>query len=61
MRPVLRKWRIFERNDFTAQGEQRREHLAAYLENLERQVIRFEEQRDRRFARDALKAEVEAV
>ncbi|BBX22647.1 putative acyl-[acyl-carrier protein] desaturase [Mycolicibacter terrae] len=61
VRPVLRKWRIFERNDFTAQGEQRREHLAAYLENLERQVIRFEEQRDRRFARDALKAEVEAV
>ncbi|MEB3030660.1 acyl-ACP desaturase [[Mycobacterium] nativiensis] len=60
VRPTLRKWRIFERDDFSSCGEQRREKLAAYLENLERQVIRFEEQRDRRFARAALRKEEEA-
>ncbi|MGV0627272.1 acyl-ACP desaturase [Mycolicibacter minnesotensis] len=60
VRPVLRKWRIFEREDFTSRGEQRREELAAYLESLERQVIRFEEQRDRRRARDELKRETPA-
>ncbi|WP_067969612.1 acyl-ACP desaturase [Mycolicibacter icosiumassiliensis] len=53
VRPNLRKWRIFERDDFTSRGEQRREQLATYLESLERHVIRFEEQRDRRLARDA--------
>lgn len=52
VRPNLRKWRIFERDDFTPRGEQRREKLATYLESLERHVIRFEEQRDRRLARD---------
>ena len=32
--PTLRKWRIFERADFTSAGEQRREALAAYLTKL---------------------------
>lgn len=59
--PTLRKWRIFERDDFSSRGEQRREELAAYLENLERQVIRFEEQRDRRLARDELKKGMQPV
>lgn len=52
VRPTLRKWRIFERDDFTSGGEQRREQLAVYLESLERQVVKFEEQRDRRLARE---------
>ena len=59
--PNLRLWRIFERDDFTARGEQRREKLAAFLEDLQRQVIKFEEQRDRIFARQARKLEVQAV
>jgi acyl-[acyl-carrier-protein] desaturase len=54
--PTLRKWRIFERTDFTAAGEQRREQLAAYLTKLEGQVHKFEEQRDRLLAREAAKA-----
>lgn len=54
VKPTLRKWRIFEREDFTSRGEQRREQLADYLTALERQVIKFEEQRDRRFAREEL-------
>lgn len=59
--PTLRKWRIFERGDFTCLGEQRREELAGYLESLERQVIRFEEQRERRIARDERKRDVQAI
>jgi acyl-[acyl-carrier-protein] desaturase len=51
--PTLRKWRIFERTDFTAFGERRREQLAAYLAKLEGQVLKFEEQRDRLLARAA--------
>ncbi|BBX37833.1 acyl-[acyl-carrier protein] desaturase [Mycolicibacterium mageritense DSM 44476 = CIP 104973] len=58
--PSVRKWRIFERNDVSAVGEKRREQLAAYLEDLEKQVIKFEEQRDRMLAREAAKAEREA-
>jgi acyl-[acyl-carrier-protein] desaturase len=50
--PVLRKWQIFERTDFTPAGEQRREQLAEYLEQLGNQVIKFEEQRDRMLARE---------
>ncbi|WP_407939337.1 acyl-ACP desaturase [Nocardia terrae] len=54
--PVLRKWNIFERTDFTARGEQLREHLAAFLEKLGKDVVRFEEQRARALARDAARA-----
>jgi acyl-[acyl-carrier-protein] desaturase len=50
--PVLRKWQIFERTDFTAAGEERRERLASYLERLGSQVLKFEEQRDRMLARE---------
>lgn len=53
--PTLRKWRIFERNDFTAAGEQRRDQLAAYLTKLDAEVSKFEEQRDRLLAREAQK------
>ncbi|MCF8608543.1 acyl-ACP desaturase, partial [Gordonia sp. HY442] len=39
--PIMRKWKIFERNDFTARGEQAREELAAYLEKTEVDAKRF--------------------
>ncbi|MFE2994633.1 acyl-ACP desaturase [Nocardia sp. NPDC059246] len=51
--PVLRKWNIFERTDFTARGERIRDSLATYLDKLGKDVVRFEEQRDRALARDA--------
>jgi acyl-[acyl-carrier-protein] desaturase len=51
--PPLRQWKIFDRTDFTARGEQRREELAVYLEKMEQQAVRFEEQRDRLLAREA--------
>ncbi|WP_405498465.1 acyl-ACP desaturase [Nocardia sp. NBC_00511] len=55
--PVLRKWNIFERTDFDAHGEQTRDSLATYLDQLAKDVIRFEEQRDRSLARDAARRE----
>ena len=58
--PVLRKWSVFERNDFTGRGENKREELAAFLEDLERQATKFEEMRDRSLARERAKAEAHA-
>ncbi|WP_194816840.1 acyl-ACP desaturase [Nocardia sp. XZ_19_385] len=55
--PVLKIWNIFDRTDFTARGEQAREELLAYLAKLQKDVIRFEEQRDRLLAREAARAE----
>jgi len=51
--PTLRKWRIFERDDFSSVGEQRREQLAVYLAKFEGQVVKFEEQRERLLARSS--------
>jgi acyl-[acyl-carrier-protein] desaturase len=52
--PILRKWRVFERTDFGAEGEQAREELAALMSNMDVQANRFEEKRD------ALKARIDA-
>ncbi|WP_431972329.1 acyl-ACP desaturase [Nocardia sp. bgisy134] len=51
--PILRIWNVFHRTDFTARGERSREELAEYIEKLGRDVIRFEEQRERILAREA--------
>ncbi|MGI9136053.1 MAG: acyl-ACP desaturase [Candidatus Nanopelagicales bacterium] len=55
--PVLRKWRVFEREDFGAEGLRARDELAVLLEELEAGAVRFEERRDalkaRLAARDA--------
>ncbi|MFI6866863.1 acyl-ACP desaturase [Nocardia sp. NPDC050406] len=53
VQPVLRKWNIFERNDFGPRGERIREELGAFLEKMGKDVVRFEEQRDRALAREA--------
>ena len=55
--PVLRKWRVFERENFGPEGERARDELAVLLEELEVSAARFEERRDalkaRLAARDA--------
>ncbi|WP_067712599.1 acyl-ACP desaturase [Nocardia yamanashiensis] len=54
LEPVLRHWDVFGRTDFGPRGEQARDRLAVYLEQLRSvQIPRFEEQRDRSLARDA--------
>ncbi|MGW0043505.1 acyl-ACP desaturase [Rhodococcus sp. NPDC003348] len=57
--PVLRKWKIFERTDFTGVGEAAREQLSTFLDDLGVQASKFEEQRDRALAREARKREME--
>ncbi|ATL65929.1 acyl-ACP desaturase [Nocardia terpenica] len=54
--PVLENWNIFDRNDFGPRGEQAREELGRFLEKMERDVVKFEEQRDRMLAREAARA-----
>ena len=49
--PVLRHWRVFDRNDLSAAGEQAREELAAFLADLERRARRFVERREAAAAR----------
>jgi acyl-[acyl-carrier-protein] desaturase len=44
--PVLRKWRVFDRDDFGPDGEQARDELAALIADMDVQVSRFEERRD---------------
>ncbi|TQM31033.1 acyl-ACP desaturase [Nocardia bhagyanarayanae] len=45
--PVLRKWNIFDRTGFGPPGEQCRDELGAFVEQLDRDAARFEERRDR--------------
>ncbi len=51
--PVLRKWNIFDRNDFGPEGEKTRDDLAAFLSDLSGKVDRFERSRERALIRDA--------
>ncbi|MFD8248033.1 acyl-ACP desaturase [Nocardia sp. NPDC059691] len=54
LQPVIRQWNILDRDDFGPRGEQARERLAAFLDDLtEVRIPRFEEQRDRALAREA--------
>ena len=55
--PVLRKWRIFERDDFTAEGERNRDELAAFIEKMELEAAKFDESKARYLEREARKAE----
>jgi acyl-[acyl-carrier-protein] desaturase len=52
--PVLRKWRVFEREDLGAQGEASREELAGIMATMETSANRFEDRRD------ALRARLES-
>jgi acyl-[acyl-carrier-protein] desaturase len=54
--PILRFWRVFERDDLTATGEKARDELAEFLAGLDAQATRFVEQRDRKRARAAARA-----
>ncbi|WP_153504440.1 acyl-ACP desaturase [Cumulibacter manganitolerans] len=55
--PVLRKWRVFQRTDLGPEGERAREALAAFMQDLDEQASRFEEQRERAFERARAKTD----
>ncbi|MET0454803.1 MAG: acyl-ACP desaturase, partial [Mycobacterium sp.] len=55
--PVLRYWRIFERDDFTGAGLQLRDDLAVFLAHMEAESSKFEDSKVRYLERGAAKAE----
>jgi acyl-[acyl-carrier-protein] desaturase len=44
--PVLRFWKVFEITGLDAEGEAARTELADFMEELDKQAVRFEEKRD---------------
>jgi len=55
--PVLKKWRIFEREDFTGEAASMRDDLALLVEELTEACDKFEESKRRRLEREARKVE----
>ena len=55
--PVLKKWRIFEREDFTGEAARMRDDLGKLVEEPEEASQKFEESKQRRLEREARKAE----
>jgi acyl-[acyl-carrier-protein] desaturase len=51
--PVLRFWRVFDRDGFGPAGERAREELAAFIADLDARATRFVEQRERARTRAA--------
>ena len=59
--PILKKWRIFERGDFTGEGARMRDELGTFIEDLEVTCVKFEEAKARKLDRDAKLAEKRAA
>jgi acyl-[acyl-carrier-protein] desaturase len=57
VKPVLKKWRIFEREDFTGEAAAMRDDLALLVEEIEEACDKFEESKRRRLEREARRAE----
>jgi acyl-[acyl-carrier-protein] desaturase len=55
--PVLKKWRIFEREDFTGEAAAMRDDLGLLVEELEETCVKFEIAKQRRLEREARIAE----
>jgi acyl-[acyl-carrier-protein] desaturase len=55
--PVLKKWRIFERDDFTGEAARMRDDLALLVEELEETCEKFEVAKQKRLEREARKAD----
>ena len=59
--PILKKWRIFERDDFTGEGARMRDELGMLVADLEQTCVKFEEAKARKLDRDAKLAEKRAA
>jgi acyl-[acyl-carrier-protein] desaturase len=57
VKPVLKKWRIFEREDFTGEAAGMRDDLALLVSEIETACDKFEESKQKRLAREARRAE----
>jgi len=59
--PVLKKWRIFEREDFTGEAAEMRDDLGKLVEELEDTCQKFEIAKERRLEREKKVAEKKAM
>jgi acyl-[acyl-carrier-protein] desaturase len=59
--PVLRKWRIFEREDFNGEAAGMRDDLGKLVEELEEACQKFEIAKERRLEREKKMAEKKAM
>ena len=59
--PVLKKWRIFERDDFTGEAAKMRDDLGNLIKELEETCDKFEDAKARKLERDAKLAEKRAA
>jgi acyl-[acyl-carrier-protein] desaturase len=59
--PVLKKWRIFEREDFTGEAAEMRDDLGKLIEELEDTCVKFEIAKERRLEREKKVAEKKAL
>ncbi|WP_165693539.1 acyl-ACP desaturase, partial [Mycobacteroides abscessus] len=59
--PVLRKWRIFERDDISSEGEWYREDLDRIIGDLKKTSADFEEVKAKYLERQAKRAERQAA
>ena len=50
MRPVLRFWRVFERENLDGEGARARDELAAFLDLVEEKASYYEQRRQERLA-----------
>ncbi len=50
LRPVLRFWRVFERDDLDGEGERARNDLAAFLDFVDDKASHYEQRRQERLA-----------
>jgi acyl-[acyl-carrier-protein] desaturase len=55
--PILKFWKVFEREDITGEGAKAREELALFMTELDGQASRFIEMRDKAAARAAARAQ----
>jgi acyl-[acyl-carrier-protein] desaturase len=55
--PVLKKWRIFEREDFTGEAARMRDDLGVLIEELKEACDKFEVAKQKRLEREAKRAE----
>ncbi|MCV7230626.1 acyl-ACP desaturase [Mycolicibacterium komossense] len=59
--PILKKWRIFEREDFTGEAAELRDDLGKLVEELEETCVKFEVAKERRLEREKKMAEKKAM
>jgi acyl-[acyl-carrier-protein] desaturase len=59
--PILKKWRIFERDDFTGEAARLRDDLGLLIEELEETCVKFEVAKQRRLEREQKVAEKKAM